>query len=314
MDRRRFVPKPEGLEGRDLLSGIFNNSGNVANNSVQDVPVTIEQKLLRIARTPFYLQELQTGRFLSQTNMRQLQADMASVVGTLHKPNPQALINFNELMRTIAPHATLQASDTAALNHAFTTIIANAGATPQQTASLSQDMVELAHIDSQSRQPVYLATNDYAIVLQTILGVGHPIVRPQQPILALSSGTRTIPGFSISRFHRPTLVGTYGVGNTVGVFAGDTSGGFNSNGVTIQIVSSDGQVVGQSQVDARNGDYRATVDEPLPNGVYTFWVRALDSTGHVSNLSPQYRVKIDSRQPLEATTGFSVPQGPLGVR
>ncbi|WP_422930418.1 hypothetical protein [Singulisphaera sp. PoT] len=315
MDRRRFVPKPEGLEGRSLLSTIFNNSSNASNNPATDVPVTFDQKMTRIAHLPYYLENLQPGRYMSADLMKNLQADLTEVAGTLHRPNPQTLENFNDLMRTIMPHTTLRQSDTVALNKAFTSILTTTGATPDQVNSISQDMVQLAQIDSQSRQPVYLATNDYAIVIQTILGIGHPIQRPNQPSIALSSGSRADQNLGISKYHRPTLVGSYGVGNTVGVYSGDLSGGFNSNGVTIEIINSNGEVIGQSQVDSANGDYRVTVNTPLPNGVYKFWARAVDSAGHESNLSPPYAIRVASREPLTSmSTGQSVPRGPMAVR
>ncbi len=310
MDRRRFVPKPEGLEDRALLSTIFNNSSHSSNNPASDVPVTFDQKMLRIAHLPYYLQDLQSGRYVSTPQMKELQADLASVAGNLHKPDPQALVNFNLLMRSLAPHTTLRAQDTVALDHAFTTIIANAGATPQQTAALSQDMVQLAQIDSQSRQPVYLATNDYAMVLQTVLGIGRPIQRPEMPSIALDSGTRTILGHAISKYHRPTFVGNYGVGNSVSPYSSGGSSGFNSNGDIVQVINSNDEVVGQSQVSAKNGDYRVTVTTPMPNGVYTFWVRAVDPAGHVSKLSQPYKVKVRSRLPMPVITGEAFPQGP----
>ncbi len=51
-------------------------------------------------------------------------------------------------------------------------------------AAIKADMNQLARADSQSRQPIYLATNDYTLVLQDTLAIGRPITRPGIPELA----------------------------------------------------------------------------------------------------------------------------------
>src|SRR5690349_3438709 len=55
MDRRRYVPSAEGLEGRALLSFFKPTQPATSFNPVVDLPNTPEQKALRIQRLPFFL-------------------------------------------------------------------------------------------------------------------------------------------------------------------------------------------------------------------------------------------------------------------
>ncbi len=313
MDRRRFVPSPDGLETRVVMS-LFGTQTTSLNNPAQDVPVTFAQKELRIEHLPFYMNQMQPGRYLPKDLITKLQADLTSIAGRLHRPNPETLDAFNTNLRDVLPHAALRASDVKILDHSFQVVLNHTGATPQQVKNLSDDMLALAKVDSQSKQPVFLATNDYSVVLQTILGVGRPIQTPPAPQIALTDGVRVSANVGKTANHQPKLVGTYGAGASVGVFAGDTSGGFNSNGVTMQLIDEQGHVLGQGPIDPANGDYKFAVSSPLADGVYKLHVRAVDSQGHVSNPSPTYVLKVVSRPGDAVTTGLATPQGPLGNR
>ncbi|MHC5540315.1 Ig-like domain-containing protein [Singulisphaera rosea] len=311
MDRRRYVPSAEGLEGRALQANLLGSSTNsLANNPATDVPVTAIQKQLRIDHLPYYLRQLQPGRYLPGPTIQALQTDIAAIKGVLHKPDPVTLENYNSLMQDLVPKASVSASDANALSHAFGVILSNAGATDKQVENLQSGMNDLVKVDSQSRQPTYLTTNDYSLVLQSILGIGRPIVRPEVPTIALKDGTRSEPGYGVSNVRKPTLVGTYGSGNTVGIYASDGTTGFNSKGVVMQLLDSNLNVVGEGKVIDANGDYRITVTNPLPNGVYTFYVRAVDPQGMQSIPSPAFHLKVASKEPMPEQ---SVPGGPLSV-
>lgn len=310
MDRRRFVPSPEGLETRAVLS-FFGTKPVRVNNPAQDVPVTFAQKELRIAHLPFYLNQMQPGRVLPQAVITQLQTDLTSIAGRLHKPNPATLEAFNTNLREVTPHSSLRPSDIKILDHSFRTVVKDTGATAQQVSSLSTDMLNLAKVDSQSRQPVFLGTNDYSLVLQTILGVGRPIQTPPAPQLALTDGIRVSTNIGKTANHQPRLVGVYGAGASVGVFAGNTSGGFNTNGVMMQIIDDHGTVFGQGPINAANGDYRVQVARPLADGVYRLHIRAVDAQGHTSDPSPVYLLKVVSTPGEAVATGLATPRGPL---
>ncbi|SIN84328.1 hypothetical protein SAMN05444166_1227 [Singulisphaera sp. GP187] len=313
MDRRRFVPSPEGLEGRAMLS-VFGTANTAQANVAQEVPVTFQQKELRIEHLPFYLRQLQPNRFLPDATVRQLQDDLLSIAGRLHRPNPATLEAFNSTLQDIIPNASLSVPDAKTLSHAFQRVVGSTGATAQQVANLTQDMNDLARASSQSPQPVFLTTNDYSLVLQTILGVGRPIQRPPAPELALQDGTRVSNGIGKTTLRQPQFVGTYGAGSTVGDFAGNTGGGFNSNGVRVQIIDDQGTVYGQSVVDPTTGNYRVTIGTPLANGVYRFHARAVDAQGHESPPSQVYLLKVMSRPGENVTTSMATPKGPLAAR
>jgi hypothetical protein len=323
MDRRRFVPSPEGLEGRALLSlfghssssqtnsssnttSIFGVGGNVS--TVNDnIPVTFQAKEMRIAHLPFYLERIRPGRFLPKDLMSQLQTDLLAITTKLHWPGPAVLQAVNHDMREITTHTSLSATDAHILNHSFGNVLSAAGATPEAQANLQADMNNLARVDTSSPQPVFLATNDYALVLQTILGVGRPIERPTIPELKAKTGIRVNSDFGITGHHQPTLVGTYAaVQNTAAKKLVPTT-------TSMQIIDGNGDVLGLAPVD-NNGDYAVTFAKPLNDGLFTFYVRAADDQGHLSEPSPPFKLKIISRQHAVVTsTGLTPPRGPLGL-
>ena len=51
-------------------------------------------------------------------------------------------------------------------------------------------MSELIQADTNGPNPVMVATNDYALVLQTALGVGRPIQAPAPPKLSTADAPR----------------------------------------------------------------------------------------------------------------------------
>jgi hypothetical protein len=312
MDRRRRLPAPEGLEGRALLSLFGSNSNNILHNPVQDIPATYQQKELRVEHLPYYLNQLQPGRFLSKPDLEQLQADLLDVTTELHKPPPATLLQFNRLMRDLEPQVSLSTENAQKLNGSFGLIVSNMGATTQQASNLQEDMNNLALVDSHSRNPSFLASNDYSTVLQTVLAIGRPIARPEVPFLSELDGSRPKPGYGIAHNPTPSLVGQYGVGGTVGVFGGDVNGGFNSKGDIIQVLNAEGQVIGSGPVNAKNGNYRAKITTPLADGIYVVYVRAVDPLGHMSEPSNRFHLKIISRRG-EVVTGQPTPHGPQSL-
>jgi len=311
MDRRRYIPSPEGLEGRAMLS-LFGGGNSVQAVAPAQVPVTFHQKEQRIEHLPYYLKQLQPDRFLPEATIQNLQEDLLSIAGRLHKPGPAKLEAFNETLRDVGSNASLSVGDAKRLSYHFQAVLGDTGATVSQVASLTQDMNELAKVDALSPESVYLATNDYSLVLQTILGVGRPIQRPPAPQISLQEGVRESLAFGKTTIRQPVLVGSYGAGSSVGANAGGAEGGFNSSGVLIKIVDQDGTVYGQSFVDPNNGNYRVKIGVPLSNGVHRFRALAIDAEGHESPPSRDYFLTVVSRPGETVVTGQSTPQGPGG--
>jgi hypothetical protein len=308
MDRRRFVPSTEGLEGRALLASSFFGSISKSSNPAADVPMTFKIKTQRIERLPHYMELIRSGRFLPPDTIKKLQADLLAVTTKLHAPGSDPLNGFNARLRTVLPSSSLSVGDAAGLSHSFTTVLEAAGANPTQVQNLKDDMNALAQNDVNSPQPVFLATNDYTIVLQTILGIGRPIRRPTVAQLAIHNGQRVGVGFGVATKPQPTLVGNYDA------YA------------TMQIVDANGTVFGQSVVKKSGptesngnaldtGKYAITFDKPLADGLYTFYVRAIDTTGHISHNSPAFKIKVITLpRDRHAAEVLHVPAGPHGLR
>jgi hypothetical protein len=215
MDRRRFVPSTEDLEGRQLQAALFGQHAQPAAAQATNTADTITMKQTRIEHLPFYLQSFDPQRSLPSVIITQLQADLNLLVAELHKSSPDALSAFNGAVRDTLPHTSLSSADAHGLNHTFGVALAHAGATSQEVASLQNDMNALAKVDANSSNSVLLATNDYSLVLQTALGVGQPIRTPAAPTLQAKELVKKVGVIEITRTNPPTLVGTYPVGPTM---------------------------------------------------------------------------------------------------
>ena len=316
MDRRRFVPSAEGLEGRALLassvSSIFSFS-KPNRNPVDTVPMTFTLKNHRIQRLPTYLAQIRSGRFLPNATIHQLQADLLAVATKTHAPGTYTssgeavLDQFNSNLRQVNSHDSLSVEDAAVLKNSFTQVLTAAGATPEATANLVADMNALAKNDSMGPQPVFLATNDYTLVLQTVLGIGRPIRRPDSAQLAAGNGTRVGRNFGVAPKDQPTIVGNYDAYAQVQVI--DKAGNvFGSS-----FVKKDGPTQSNGEANA-TGKYAITFTNPLPNGLYTFFIRTIDQYGNVSHPSPPFKIKINTDLIHTPTAASSVPGGPLGVK
>src|SRR5262249_29613430 len=122
MDRRRYTPSAEGLEGRALMSlfgGKANSASQNNNLSVQDLPETFRQKEDRIDHLPFYLQQEDPKRFLPADVIRQIQTDMRSVIAELHAPAKAATDAFNVGLRHLLPYKTLSRQNAFRLGQQF---------------------------------------------------------------------------------------------------------------------------------------------------------------------------------------------------
>ena len=310
MDRRRFVPSPDGLEGRALMS-LFGGSASSAkknlNITIQNLPENFQQKTLRIEHLPFYLEQTSPGRPLPQAALKQLQADLTEIAGNLHAPSTQAVTTFNTGLRHVFPYRTLNATSARYLNNSFAQVLDKAGATSAQVESLRADLNSIAKADSHNTDPTFLVANDYSLVLQTALSVGRPIPTPDTPSIDTKDGIRVKTGpAGVTHKETPSLVGTYS--------PGATKDGFT----TIQILNENSHVVGSGVVD-KNGAYSAKLTVPLPVGINHLRARAVDLLGHESLASKSFMLKFTPRPGTVVTahsstlaTNSTEPMSPTG--
>ena len=137
-------------------------------------------------------------------------------------------------------------------------------------------MSELTRADTNGPNPVMLATNDYALVLQTALGVGRPIQAPAPPRLATADRARGL-GANVTDNHQPTLTGSYASGHTLEIIDADTD-----------------LVLGSGPVGS-DGKYAVKFSRPLADGTHQVRVTATDAQGHVSAESRTYTLKVVTR-------------------
>ena len=273
MDRRRYVPKPEGLEGRALMS-LFGGRTAAANRaiSIANLPENFQVKETRIAHLSYYLEQTQPGRFLNANTMKQLQAEMLSTAGTLYNPPTAALTAFNMSLRHAYPYQTLSPANATYLNKAFTSFLVHAGATTQNAQALQSTMNSIAYVDAKSMNSSFLAANDYSLVLQMALAVGRVMKTPTLPQLAAGNSngmTLSMITTGATRQTTPLMTGIYDAGKSPNAFT------------TMQIIDTNGQVVGSGVVD-NVGRYAARITVPLSVGVHKLRARAVDIQGHYS--------------------------------
>jgi hypothetical protein len=277
MDRRRYVPSTEGLEGRELMAA-FNTSFGLQVATNLNVPITLQQKEKRIDNLPFYLERILPGRFLPKAEIQQIQAGLFSMIDAIHRPPPKALNNFNFSLRQVVNKQSLNASDIHLLNHGVTAVLKSAH-TPESSITVIASALQTltSQVDTASPQPGFLGTNDNTLVLETALSIGRPMPPPQLPRIKKNNGIQAGPQHMKTPLARPTLVGTYHF-HTV-----------------IQVVTPAGIVVGQFNV-RRNGNYDVQITTPQPVGVHEFRLQALDDAGHVSRIGAPFLIKVVPRR------------------
>lgn len=276
MDRRRFAPTAAELETRQLLSTLgklgSTTSTETANaNSFQARAVRIEN-LPRLFRS---VQNQSVKRFLPADTIVNIQNDLRAIEGQLHAPSADSKLAFEKTLRSTIRHPTLSRDDVLTLTHAFTNILASAGATDSQIYNFQFDTTDLLSADSRGVLPTTLATDDVSILFQTAMAVGRPLHPPAAPTLLPADDTGA-KGDHITTVRQPFLTGTY------------------EPGATIQILDASGHVLGTTTANAVSGQYSVRFDEPLPDGKFKFAVRGIIERAF-SAPSPTVTLKISSR-------------------
>jgi len=285
MDRRRFMPSTEGLESRALQAASSSNLSNIFGfqvNTNLNIPVTFEQKELRVEHLPFYLEKILPGRFIPKAEIKQIQGNLLALISRTRKPPTDALDHYNFNLRQIVPHQSLTTTNLNALNDSFGAVLDATTASPPIVDSLKSNLYKFAsQVDTNSPQPVFLATNDYTLVLQTALAIGRPMPSPILPKIAKNQGIQANVNHVKTPLKHPTFVGTYH---------------FHTH---IQIITPSGEVVGTVNV-RKNNRYKVTVNPALSPGVYQFRIRAYDDAGNLSHVSRLFAVKVVPRRHQDA--------------
>ncbi|MGP0068936.1 MAG: Ig-like domain-containing protein [Isosphaeraceae bacterium] len=206
--------------------------------------------------------------------MKQIQGDLLSLISRTRKPPTDALNNYNFNLRQIVPHQSLTTTNLNALNDGFGAVLTSASASPPVVDSLKSSLYQFAsQVDTNSPQPVNLATNDYTLVLQTALAIGRPMPAPILPKIAKNQGIQANVDHIKTPLRHPSFVGTYH---------------FHTH---IQIITPSGEVVGTVNC-RKNNKYKVTVEPALSPGIYQFRIRAYDDAGNLSHVSRLFAVKV----------------------
>ncbi len=137
INRRRYVPSAEGLEGRALQASTGLTLFGAQLTSNLNVPITYEQKAKRIEHLPYYLGQIHSGRFLPNAEIQEIQGALFNMMDSIQKPVPQVLDNFNYQIRQVMPKDSLAPADIAVLNHGVAAVLRNAKAPESSVTGIS---------------------------------------------------------------------------------------------------------------------------------------------------------------------------------
>lgn len=283
MDRRRFLPSADALEARMVLSGLNHSSVPLAN---------LHQKTVRIENLGKVLNSLQPHRIVPTDIVAAIQTDLRALVGRLDPAAPATLTAAENQFRSTLATASISTADAAGLRATFRNAVQSTGAKQAVLDDLVANTDKLVQLDSTGRNPAMLAANDYAVVLQTVLGVGRPITKPAAPKLSPTDDTG-IKGDHKTTVALPHLVGTYDAG------------------ATINLLNENSQVIGTTTTTG-TGAYSVAPTSPLSVGRHALRVSAIDTNGDPSPPSLATTVIIYAAK-VHKTTTPAAPGGPLGL-
>ena len=210
MDRRRFVPSTEGLEGRELMAGVNTLFGIQVTTNL-NVPITLQQKEKRIEHLPYYLEQIRPGRFLPKTEIEEIQSALFNMIDSIDKPRTDALNNFNYQLRKVVSKQSLTAGDIAVLNHGVSAVLQFR----TRSSGIDRRHLEWAvHADLAGRHGQRPAGRFWEPMTtrscsQTALAIGRPMPPPQLPRIKKNNGIQANANHIKTPLERPTLVGTY---------------------------------------------------------------------------------------------------------
>jgi hypothetical protein len=280
MDRRRYVPVGEGMEVRTMMSGVNVNNlfGFQVSNNL-NVPITYQQKELRVQHLAYFMEKILPGRYLPATETQEITAGLTQLISQIHKPSSQVLDNYNYQLRKVIPDQSLTPAAAALLNRGYQAVLNDAKA-PQSAIDTTEAALNqlVTQVDTRSPQPVYLSSNDYTIVLQTALAVGRPMPPPILGKIGKNEGIQANSNHIKTVLEHPAIAGTYH---------------FHTE---MQIITPDGTVVGEAPCKPETNKYRVIISTPLSVGVHAFRLRAYDSHGDLSRVSKLFFIKVVPRR------------------
>ena len=175
--RRRFVPRLEGLEVRELMAATAPRAAVVSVPSTGRSTTPLWMR--RIERLPAFLASINRDRVVPPEVISALQADLRAIAQQLKPPPSWALAQFNRQLRATIPHPSARSEDIAGLNNLFGLVLTRSNAPPAVVEKFQQDMLALAAVDSAQRNPAQTVAGDYATILQMCMGIG--LSRPPKP-------------------------------------------------------------------------------------------------------------------------------------
>jgi hypothetical protein len=184
MERRRFQPRPEGLESRELLSTASAAAPAVVRPADPNIGPL---RQVRIERLPQLLGQINRNRTVPVDIIEKLQGNLRAIEGQLKAPPRAALAWFNQSLRSPLSRANLTAEDAQRLDLVFRKVLESAGANPTIVQNFGDNMKRLAQQNINVRRSSPTTASDYALLMQVAMGVG---IKPPSQQRAVPAGPR----------------------------------------------------------------------------------------------------------------------------
>lgn len=195
--RRRFLPRTEGLESRQMLSTVTpGTAAPVPTPTPTPAATTIDPNVgplreIRIERLPQYLQQTSRDRVVPPEVITALQDNLRAIEGSLNRAPSASLRAFNLQIRNTVGKNSISVADSRVLNDYFKKILLRADANPAVAARFAQSMSDLTLASVNNSRSASLVANDYSLLLQMALGIG---VKAQEAPTPTPRGPRALPG------------------------------------------------------------------------------------------------------------------------
>ncbi len=175
MDRRRFIPRLDGLEARQLLSTA--TPATTAQVSTATTVATTDpnidsQRETRIERLPQLLQQIRRDRFIPPGLIEALQNDLRAIENKLTAPPSASLRAFNLQLRKTISKSSISVADAKVLSNYFQNVLTRSNLDPKLVSRFGQHMEELARNSVNARSSASLVASDYSLLLQLSMGIG----------------------------------------------------------------------------------------------------------------------------------------------
>jgi hypothetical protein len=188
MDRRRFQPRLDGLESRQMLSAVPRAVPVPAPAAAVSTTTTApasdplsEQRNARIDQLPRLFLSINRNRRIPPELIASIQNNLRAIENTLQRPPAWVTENVNLEIRSTLASSSLRQDNAARMSYLFGVLLERSGVPAEVAVSFRSDLDQLMQNAVQNRDPAILAANDFGLLSQMTLNVGLKVAPRPTP-------------------------------------------------------------------------------------------------------------------------------------